>query len=372
MGSIDWLKSVNALDKSGNIIPTNLRDILINKPKLYAEKILGEEAVTASITMPMQKLTGGNKILSSHTVTIPFYMKDNFSLGQLNNKWSDLVDMGKMEFITQFLNGVVGTVSGSAQVAMQSEAMSTKVWQGSEFSGFSVNCLFIATNRRINPARIIRTLATSALPTKARDDNTGTVQDVMDGTKKAVKWVVDKAVGFGKNIIDGVDVVVGAVSGNADGIDEKAAKKKLEDAGTVINDAIEEVGMVAPLHYGIETTTNGRSFKPIDGTTLTLQVGNYFKATELLVQSISGITFSKEVIAPKTFNEYRPGDLYDPRSTDSEYDDVYGFPLYGTCTLNLIPCSMMTKEKFESYFIDSHAEPGGGKLGAFGLDILQL
>ena len=359
MGSTNWLKSLNSIDsRTGDILPINLRDTLIDKPKIYAEKILGEEAVTASITMPIQQLSPDGQTLMSQTVTIPFYMENDFSIGQLTNKWSDLVDMNNLEIVSKFLNMMVGPTTGSAQVAMQSEAMSTKVWQGSDFSGFTVNCLFIATNRRINPTKIIRTLASSTLPTKAKGDSTGTVEDAMVITKASINWVVDKAVSLGNFVIGGADALVSHIT--KDGFDEAAAKEKLAKAGQVAKDAVEEVGMVAPLHYGIESDGNGRAFKPINGTTLTLQVGNYFRATELLVQSIGGITFSKEVIAPKAFNEWRSGDLYNPKSTGETYDNVYGFPLYGKCTLNLIPCSMMTKDKFEGYFIDKNAEATDG------------
>ena len=113
--------------------------------------------------------------------------------------------------------------------------------------------------------------------------------------------------------------------------------------------------MVAPLHYGIvKDEDTGRPFAPAKNTTLTLQVGDYFRATELLVQSINNISFSKEVIAPRTHNRKSAGDLYD-NTIPVEYEGIAGFPLYAKCSITFIPAQMMTKERFESYFKDMPA-----------------
>ena len=175
--SVDWLKSVNKISK-GKLVPTALKDLLINDPKVYAERILKEEAVTASITMPINKLSSDGKSLVTETVTIPFYMENDFSISNITNKWSDIVNFDSLGPIAGMINQLVSAPTGSAQITLQSEAMSTKCWQGSDFGGFSVNCLFLCTNRRINPTKIIRTLAAGALPTKANGDSTGTVESL--------------------------------------------------------------------------------------------------------------------------------------------------------------------------------------------------
>lgn len=313
--------------------PEDFRDTLFKNPKIFAEKILKEIPVSASITMPMQSLSSDGNAVYSKTVTIPFYMKDNFSVGSLTNNWSTLINMDMVNTFADLLN-VAASFTGSAQVSLQSEAMSLQSWKGSSFSDFSVSCLFVATNRKINPTKIIQTLAAAALPTKLKGDLTA------GAGIENIKQLAEK----------GISAVGNAIAGLSD---SKEFKEKVNNFAGGVNDIIADIGMVAPLHYGIDKSDPNRPYAPAKGTTLTLQVGDYFRATELVVTSISNITFSKEIIAPKTFNnseDRRRGDLYDPHSDA----DGWGFPLYGECTVGLRPCSMMTKEKFESYFINLH------------------
>lgn len=336
--------AVKSYTDSAKWIPTSIgdsiedfRDSMFKNPKIFAERILKETPVSASITLPMQSLSSDGNATLNQTVTIPFYMENNFSLGTLSNEWSNLVNMDMVNTFGELIN-VGAAFNGSAQVSMQSEAMTLQSWKGSKFSDFSVNCLFVATNRNINPTKIIQTLAAAALPTKLNGDNTAGLG--VDKLKQLGEGVVDKIGGF--------------VSGLSDNEQFKSAVSGVADETKQI---ISDIGMVAPLHYGIDKSDPNRPFAPAKGTTLTLQVGDYFRATELVCVSISNIEFSKEIIAPKAFNSHadrKPGDLYDPTS-DS---DGWGFPLYGKCSISLRPCSMMTKEKFESYFINLHDQGG--------------
>ena len=323
----------------------NLANTWFKDPKIYAEKILKSPAVTASITMPMQKLANDGNSIISQTVTIPFYMQDDFSCGDLQNKWSDVLSFDSFERFGQLLNGIVGGMSGSANIAIQSELMSLKSWKGSTFSGFNVNCLFVSTRRSIVPPEIITTLASSALPTKLKGDNTalagaGAVMDQV-GT-----WVEM-----------GINFIGDAISDSLQNQKHKdAVSKATTSASATAKNALTDVGMVAPLHYGYNLTTDpssGSEPGPIPNTTLTLQIGDWFRASELIVESISNIQYSKEVIAPASFSSFtdkRPGDLYD-NSPDTGNEDVCEYPLWGRCSIKLIPARMMTKERYESYFL---------------------
>lgn len=311
----------------------NLGDSFNKNPKIFAEKILKSNAVSASITMPIQMLSNDGNAVLSKTITIPFYMKDDFSVGSISNNWEDLVDMNFANDFTKLLN-VGSFFAGGAQITMQSEAMSLKSWKGSSYDGFSVNCLFLATNRAINPTKIIRTLAASALPTKLKGDNTTLGENVKTSFKNIVST--------------GSDLIASGIRG----FSEKAADMVTQGTQTA-NRFIDDLGMVAPLHYGIKVemdNTDGIPTGPIPNTTLTLQVGEYFCASELLVKSIGNITFSKEIIAPKPDFTQKGTDLYNPDSNETNHS----FPLWGSCTVSFIPCSMMTKDKFEGYFKDPY------------------
>ena len=323
----------------------NLGDRMIKDPKLFAEKILKSEAVTCSITMPIQQHTsqGTNCV----TTTIPFYMSNNFSIGNLENKWNDLVDMNGGNVFTDWMN-VINAMQSESQVTMQSEAMSSKVWKGSTFGGFNVECLFVSTRRTINPTKIIRILSSAALPDKLRADDRTTTQSWGD-LKQGVQ-------GFLENISTGYSVVTTKLD-QMTGWNTSKSRDAVSNAAKGASNLLNDVGMIAPLYYGLDLnpqTNGGRPAAPMANTTLTLQVGDWFRADELLVTSISGIQFSKEIIAPPTtdgdswINGKGSSSLYDNSPNGSDY----GYPLWGKCSINLIPFSMMHKEKFNNYFID--------------------
>lgn len=326
----------------------NLRQSLMKDPKLFAEKILKSEAVTCSITLPVQQHTseGTNCI----TTTIPFYMSNNFSIGDLTNQWNELVDTSGENLFANLLN-YIQAIQKESQVTMQSEAMSSKIWKGSKFGGFSVDCLFVATRRTINPTKIIRLLASTALPDKLRKDDATTAQSFTN-VKNGVSNLINGGVSIANLVIDGAQEFA---SGLNKELDVKGAKQVVSDMAETGKKLLDDVGMIAPLYYGVKTNSkDGRPIAPLDNTTVTLQVGDWFRADELLVESVGGIQFSKEIIAPpmtdnRNFINGKGGaSLYDNSPNGSDY----GYPLWGKCTLRLIPFSMMHREKFNSYFID--------------------
>lgn len=335
MGIFNFLQ--NQKDSAG----INLADNWFKNPRIYAEKILKSPAVCASITMPVQSLSSDGQSVNTQTVSIPFFMEDNFSIGDLSNKWSSLQSMDSLEQFSQMINAFAGSATGNAHVSIQSEAMSLKTWKGSDFRGFTLNCLFISTSRSVVPPEIIKTLCTSALPMKLKG-NEGVAglevlnklkndlgDSVLNAAQNAANWFID-------NMADGSQSMKDAVSKG-----KETAKYLLDD-----------VGMVAPLYYGYDLT-NSENRGANKGSTLSFQVGDWFRATDLVVESISGIQFSKEVIAPPSHvgQNKKAGDLYDNSPTNGQ-ENRYGYPLWGKCSINLQPTSMMTKEKFESYFLD--------------------
>lgn len=323
-------------------VKVDLRKTLMLSPKMFAEKILKSEAVTCSLTLPMQFHTREKTM--SVTTTVPFYMSSDISLGSLSNNWGEMVPFDGLGSFTDLMN-FFNTVTDGSQVTMQSEAMSSKVWKGSKFDGFSVDCLFVATRRCMNPTKIIRLLAATALPDKLRTGDMTTTQ--------FVTWVKEKlqqAIGWTGGIIKT------AADSFEDGehYNKESFKQGVDDCVKQLDLFISDVGMVAPLYYGTKLDSEeGRAVAPLKNTTLTLQIGNWFRADELLVDSISNISFSKEIIAPRNAetNTNRAGDLYQYQWEDFGTD--YNFPLWGKCTLKLIPFSMMHKTKYEGYFIDN-------------------
>lgn len=336
----------------------NLRNTLIKDPKLYAESILKSKCITCSITLPVQFHTLNRT--ECITTTIPFYMSSDIGLGTLSNTWSEMVDTnGENQFIN--LLNWVNAYNSNAQVTAQSEAMSSKIWKGSKFDGFSVECLFVSTRRKVNPTKIIRILAAAALPDKFRDGDE-TTSSAFASAKTGFKNLID----FGGNVANavigaagtGLETVmnIGRSQGDSDykKIDTTGMQQTVSNLSQGSQNLVSDLGMVAPLYYGTrlgDTSKGERAIEPIQNTTLTLQIGDWFRASELLVESISGITFSKEIIAKDMGNNTnRAGDLY--RYDRDNLGSDYWYPLWGKCNLKLVPFGMMHKTKYENYFID--------------------
>ena len=325
----------------------DLSTSLIPNPIMFAEKIFGSKAVSGSITMPVQMHTLDST--QCVTTTIPFYLSNDFNLGTLTNEWGDMVNMDWANTFAEWTNAVA-SLQGETQVTMQSEAMSSKVWKGSKFSGFTVECLFVSTRRTINPLKIIKAISASALPGRLYDgDNTaGQFFNKIRGENGLLNKAIDFGGGLLKNVVTGASEVAKTFGQT---IDADNAKKAVDDGVDYAKTMVKSVGMMAPLYYGVKNDTNRGTLVPLNNTTLTLRIGDWFEAPELIVSSISGITFSKEIIAPPPnisglLNTKGGTGIYD----NSPKGDDYGYPLWGKCTLSLQPYSMMTKEKFQSYF----------------------
>lgn len=328
-----------------------LEDSLLVRPKVLAEKVLKSNVISCSITLPDP--VWQNKTLTRNTVTIPFYMSSDFSFSMGNN-WKPLIsseDMGGV--FTYFLNAIQG-VKKDTQVTMQSQAMSTCVWNGSTFDGFNLNnCLFICTNRSINPVKIIEKIAKSCLPQRLDDwaNQGGGVPGAYYALASGAKGIIKG----GANLVKGV---VGFI-GDAFNQDTNSMKKAVDDASQTSQDLIDDVGMVAPFGYGVSFEGNDHSrMTPIPGTTVSFRIGNWFYATELVVESLSGITFSKELIAPaRSDNKSTRNDLYNPAAQGTDF----GFPLYVSVNIKLKPYALVDLRKFSTYFI--HYNEDGTNMG---------
>lgn len=331
----------------------NYIDKMIVKPKVLAEKILKSNVYGASITIPNPQWYNGS--LTWNPITFPLYLTQNFRFG-VSNTWKELLDMEATNLFT-FASNMLSMGSDGAQVTTQSQAMQAAVWQGSKIDNFSVECIFVCTNRRINPVEIIQTLCKACLPARLTDycDSMGNggsnfAKDIQD---LAVKGI-DGAEGLVNGIIDGTSKAFESLSGKS--IDAQGAKDVVSRAAQIGRDTVKDIGMVAPLGYGLTFNQEGRTVAPLPGTTLTLNIGDWFRADELLVESVSGIEFSKEFIAPSTKVKKDPHSIYD--SSPEVGATQSGFPLYAKCTIVLRPYTLVDIRKFKSWFPKTYMAAG--------------
>lgn len=301
-------------------------------PKVLAERIMQKGVLTCSITIPKAAKLENNIVYDTHT--FPFFLDSDFGFS-LNNEWQKLHSgLENLPALQGFAN-MMSAVNSQAQVTFQSQSMSSLSWNGSTFSGFDLSCLFLCTNRRINPVVAINELSRACLPMRL-EEYAGDKPVVLDKGQQWANMAVDGIAGMLNNVVK----------------DEH--KKAVSEAAQTAHNFVNDVGLVAPLGYGIMLNSGeGHALQPIPGTTLSFQIGDWFRATDLVVESISGVQFSKELVGPAVSDRTRgKNDLYNPTPEGNDY----GFPLYAKCNIRLKPYTLVDYNTFNGYFIQRMSE----------------
>lgn len=330
---------------------SSLLNEMVSNPKVLAERILHKQALSGTLTIPVRNYNDMGA--TGYLATIPFFMSGDFVFS-MGNQWENLLDVSQLAELAKFINQAHSTIGhGEANVSMQSEAMSTQIWKGSTFDGFNIDCLFVCTNRKINTLKILNILTATCLPTKLAQQPTAGGAGIANA-KTVIKGAAD-LVGTALN------GMIGGLSGDGNNFDPSGAQNAVSNGAKGFKDYIDDMGMIAPLNYGLQKGDEGTAAveNPLPNSTVTLQIGNYFRADNLVVESLSGVTLSKEIIAPPVSNKQRGSDLYD----NSKQGSDYGFPLYLKCSIKLKPHSMMHFSKWQGYFLQGrHAFPSIGGL----------
>lgn len=321
---------------------TYMVDQMIQQPMVLAEKLLKAGVTTGALTVPVP--TWKNSNLTWYTTTIPFYLENNFSFS-LQNQWSPLLNNPFGDILKKLTN-FTGMIQNTAQITTQSRAMNSLTWNGSTFGGFNITCLFICTNRRINPVEIVQILSKTCLPATLKDYRaSGAVGDsVVTSLQDAAKQFINFSNDF---LQGGINLI-----GNAINKDVSTFKSAVSSGAEMLNANVEDIGMVAPLGYGLTTNTNANqsSIRPLPGTTCALHIGEWFHAQELVVDQISSVEYSKELIAPPDTDwGFNDNDLYKPNIGD--YNN-YGVPLYAKCQISLKPFTLVDLKTFDSWFVN--------------------
>lgn len=312
-------------------VPDPLSNILPNRQNgrwVDAHQILQNERYGCTITIPIRDEGTEN---TGTLYTIPCYMPGDFSFS-LGNNWTslmpDVVNMtsgisGLMNGINSVLNSL-STKSGKQRNYAQMQAVSREMqvlsWNGSEIPKFSVNCLFVATQYEYNPIDPILALCSTALPV------TTDQAEVNQGYKKAMSFLGESATNVLHDFTQGK--VGSALISAAD-----VQPEDVKDLSSGIGNMVANVGMVAPLGFGVRISSNGY-IEPLENTTCSLKIGNWFRAFDLVVTSISNIKFSKEVIGP----------AFDANDVKT------GYPLYAECSIEFSPIKPIFYSEFLEYF----------------------
>ena len=298
--------------------------------QLDIQKIQNNDRLNARIMIPN----------GSGTDVIKFFMTNDFSFS-LGNSWEKLASLSDMPLASTFNDmfnllvaiGSSGNSTPLPQGTLESIHMTAASWKGSQIPSFSIDCLFVASSYDESPLTPLLKLARGALPSGTYQfTNTGNT--VIDGVSSATREIISTVVQVGAGIGAGIGALV-----KGENIMEKGAEaynNSQELGDNIGKNIVDGSAMKAPLGYGLQGFDNtGNITQPIPNTTLQLYIGNWFKADNLLIDSISGITFSKEIIAP------------DPRGQQNK---ASGKPLYVRANLALRPYKMVTVEDFMKYF----------------------
>ena len=344
---------------------------IIKNPKLLYEEVLEQHIHTGSITFnpPYPEHEKGK------TVTIPFVLTSDFGFS-LGNKWSTVLDANINDSITNITKGynsltALGDARQSdhidAQVSFQSKLASIANYKSSTMPVFQVEMTFVCTQRSYNPSEIIKSIAALALPLKFDISKAATVKGLVDAGAQSLSGIVSNADAW-------VNKKVGESNGNTVSKDENGVIRTLvsktsEVANSIGNkisealpdslknlvdigvDAVKESVMHAPLYYN--AVYDPKQHKAVGKSgTVTLHIGNWFVASDLVCTDISGIKFSKETVAPPTnwSNQSISNSIYSPDTSNTDW----GFPLYASCTVSLRPCSLLTYQDFCAYFTQNY------------------
>jgi hypothetical protein len=258
---------------------------------------LSDKNYQVIITVPDEKNAG--------LIAINGFVQAEFGFSG-SNSWGNIMplsNLSKLMGINSMLNPIMMAVGGS-QVSLESLWQTSASWQGSQKPEFTIDLLFVATNRHLDPRVPVYHLLRGTFPSGELDQSNAAVK----GYTSIINGITDIAANIVGVIGDGLDSVFGG-KGNT---------------GTTISNQIKSskstsLGQIAPYGFGLDM------YKPKDNTTCTLSVGRWFRAPELVINSVNPM-FSKEVTKD-------------------------GFPLYARCSVTLAPYRMVTAEEVKQWFV---------------------
>ena len=297
---------------------TILNGAINPNPMMDVEKLLHRDLIRGILTVPFTPTYSFSQETEGSMITmksIPFYLTKAFNFS-FQNEWGDMLPVDKLEGLMDFLNlfSTISSHTTSRQGNLQSKIANTKVWKKSTFSGFTIDAIFVSTDRSVNPLEIIKAIAAGALPSEGNSTLYNLVSDALRvGASKLSKMVT---------------------FGNFDITENQSYK----DFATGVENVTKHIGMTAPYGYSpkFETSDNNWRTEVGDNCTCAIKIGQWFHATKLVVESIGNISLSKEVI----------------KKSSSEMTNArgYGYPLYAECTIRLIPYTLITASDFANYF----------------------
>lgn len=277
-------------------------------------KMLKNPYLTARITTP-------------NTDIITGALSEDFGFN-LGNKWSPLVPMSSLPLIGDIGQGVAGVLTataGATQLSFESLWMTSASWTGSEMPTFPVSLAFLNYTSSAHIISKMLGVASGALTPSISYDakQAGVAEDAFNTITGLQETVSSGAVNMISSVGAWAESLMTKKEVSAE--DYLSSHSFFQNIATALNHS-SQWAIAAPCNYGLEPDTNlgNAAYKPKKNTTFALEIGKWFKANQLLINSI-GVRFSKEV-APN------------------------GSPLIMHLDVNFRPYRNITYKKFCSYF----------------------
>lgn len=243
-------------------------------------KMLNNDLLTVRIVTPYRSVIKGG-------------LTSDFGIN-LNNQWKPMVSISDIPILGDISQGVIPVLaafSGATQGTLESMWMTSASWAGSAIPTFPIKVTLLNYDKNVNLFNQVLELSEGLLPPDISYD-----LDNMGDFGGALKSVQ-------QNLVQGTYKLGETLSKKVSELDPDSSIKNFVEESNAVNKAtavvakgISQIGMAAPLNYGLQIDTKKEStvFKPLDHTTFSLQIGNWFRASNLLLE-VGNFSFSKEV-----------------------------------------------------------------------------
>lgn len=285
---------------------------MISTSNLEIDKLLKNDYLNVKISIPGKK-------------TLRAIMTGNFGFS-LGNTWNNLASIDAIPFMDTIgsVANIAASIMGGSQVSLQSLWMTSAAWNGSEMPMFQLPIVIPTYSRQINPLDSLLFLAQGTLPpTNSYDWSHATNNEELNQLFKDLQSNISQgAASFGDFIS-----TIGSDTSTMEIKESEAGYTYKTETGKYFGTMTRNMFLEAPLGYGLLSQGN-TLVEPKPGTTYTIQVGKWFRASELVISNISGISFSKECVTG-------------------------GLPLLLEATVSFRPYQLPSYDTFKRYFLMS-------------------
>lgn len=253
-------------------------------------KMMNNPYLTVKITTP-PSIAGEPTVLTAA-------LANDFGFN-LSNRWNNLVPISSLPFvgdIGQGVSGVLTAIGGATQLSIESLWMTSASWTGSEIPTFPVSLALLNYTANAHLISKFLAIAKGTLPPALAYDasRAGALEGGFEKIQEGQEWL--------GSTVDNVITTGGMfLTGDLFGDDKLTKEQWLSQHEFMQNlsDTISHTtqwAVAAPCNYGLQPDRNesGAAFTPKPNTTFALQIGQWFSASKLLINSVN-VRLSKEI-----------------------------------------------------------------------------